>query len=194
MRGLKNEFAPGGAPPPPPVPGVPPPPPSPAGGAFAFEGRLEAHVREVTALLYFGEFLISGSSDTTLRVWSAATRTCQAVINRENGGPTHSVTSLCLLRHEGAEVASRSYSLRPCHRLSSCGERATRGVAVATMASCPSWAVRSYATAAIARLIADTDSFLWRLCCVSALRSITRDLLFRRWCWDDSRTVASSFD
>ena len=50
------------------------------------------------------------------------------------------------------------------------------------------------AATAIARLIADTDSFLWRLCCVSALRSITRDLLFRRWCWDDSRTVASSFD
>ena len=90
-------------------------------GQFTFGGTLDGHVREVSALAFLGDFLLSGSVDTTLRVWQPAggNRACAAVVNRESGGPSGPVTALTLFKFgEPAEdyfaYGSMDKSVRVC--------------------------------------------------------------------------------
>lgn len=74
-----------------------------ASGGFALKCKLEGHVRGVTSLALFasgGNFLLSGSMDRTLRIWSIddpARKECAGMLSKNNDGHAEAITAVCPL-------------------------------------------------------------------------------------------------
>ena len=74
-----------------------------ANNKFLLKCKLEGHVLGVTSLALFssgGTFLLSGSMDKSVRVWSVddpQRKECQGLLTKNNSGHTDVVTAVCAL-------------------------------------------------------------------------------------------------